>query len=116
MREPANQSLITDVSRLCPHRCTIIASNTSRENRGEAGMLHLRSLTRDIRATCGVGREARVGFEGANPFRLLYGGCYAGPDFVSAQKESPSLGSCYHCWGRCDPCCGAVRPIAGIPS
>jgi hypothetical protein len=32
--------LITDVSRLCPHRCTIIASNPSRGNRGEAGMLH----------------------------------------------------------------------------
>ena len=27
----ANQSLITDVSRLRPHRCTIIASITSRE-------------------------------------------------------------------------------------
>jgi hypothetical protein len=35
--------LITDVSRLRLHRCAIIASNTSRENRGEPGMLRLRA-------------------------------------------------------------------------
>ena len=29
MREPANQRMITDVSRLRPYRCTIIASMTS---------------------------------------------------------------------------------------
>jgi hypothetical protein len=29
MREPANKSLLTDVSRLRSHRCTIIASTTS---------------------------------------------------------------------------------------
>jgi hypothetical protein len=31
MREPANKSLLTDVSRLRPYRCTIIASTTSNE-------------------------------------------------------------------------------------
>ena len=31
MREPANKSLLTDVSRLRSYRCTIIASTTSRE-------------------------------------------------------------------------------------
>jgi hypothetical protein len=41
--KPANESLVTDVSRLRPHRCTIIASTTSRANRGEAGTLHLRA-------------------------------------------------------------------------
>jgi hypothetical protein len=29
MREPANKSLLTDVSRLCSCRCTIIVSTTS---------------------------------------------------------------------------------------
>ena len=29
MREPANKSLLTDVSRLCSYRCTIIVSTTS---------------------------------------------------------------------------------------
>jgi hypothetical protein len=33
----ANQSLITDVSRLRPHRCTMIASNTYRENAARRG-------------------------------------------------------------------------------
>jgi hypothetical protein len=31
MREPANKSLLTDVSRLRSYRCTIIASTTSNE-------------------------------------------------------------------------------------
>jgi hypothetical protein len=29
MREPANKSLLTDVSRLCSYRCTIIVPTTS---------------------------------------------------------------------------------------
>ena len=41
--KPANKSLVTDVSTLRPHRCTITASGTSRANRGEAGMLHPRA-------------------------------------------------------------------------
>jgi serine/threonine protein kinase len=63
-----------------------------------------------------VGREASAGFEGANPFRLRYGGYCAGPRSVPVEKESRNLGSFHDCWGRCDPSCGSVCPIAGIPS
>jgi hypothetical protein len=46
----ADQSRVTDVSRLRLHRCTIIASTTSQRTRGEAGLLRRRGLTWDIRA------------------------------------------------------------------
>ena len=51
MREPANKSLLTDVSRLCSYRCTIIASTTSDGIRGEAGLWRLQGLTWDIRVS-----------------------------------------------------------------
>jgi hypothetical protein len=48
----ADQSMITDVSRLRLHRCTIITSITSNADRGEDAELRVRRLTRDIRARC----------------------------------------------------------------
>lgn len=51
-REPANQRLITDVSRLRPHRCTIInIKRLQREPLGES-KLRFKPLTWDIRARC----------------------------------------------------------------
>jgi len=47
MREPANESLLTDVSRLRSYRCTIIASTTSNEL--VDGLWRDLSLTWDIR-------------------------------------------------------------------
>ena len=32
------------------------------------------------------------------------------------RRKAVNLGSFHHCWGHCDPGCGSVRPIAGIPS
>src|ERR1700674_2484388 len=74
MREPANKSLLTDVSRLCSYRCTIIASTTSDGIRGEAGLWRLQGLTWDIRA-CGScvlrdARFARSSGRGTGPFHL----------------------------------------------
>ena len=54
MREPANKSLLTDVSGLRSYRCTIIASTTSHGIRGEGGMLRRLGLTWDIRAPRGA--------------------------------------------------------------
>ena len=51
MREPANESLLTDVSRLRSYRCTIISSTTSDGVRGEDGLYCLQGLTWDIRAS-----------------------------------------------------------------
>jgi hypothetical protein len=47
--------MITDVSRLRPYRCTIIASITSNGMRGEGEMLRHLGLTGDIRAPGGAG-------------------------------------------------------------
>ena len=46
--------MITDVSRLRPYRCTIIASITSNGMRGEGEMLRHLGLTGDIRAPRGA--------------------------------------------------------------
>jgi hypothetical protein len=47
--ERANESLLTDVSRLRSYRCTIIASITSDGTRGEDRWVRLPGLTGDIR-------------------------------------------------------------------
>ena len=46
----ADQSMITDVSRLRSHLCTIITSIASNAVRGEDAEPRVRRLTRDIRA------------------------------------------------------------------
>jgi len=51
MREPANESLLTDVSRLRSYRCTIISLTTSDGVRGEDGLWRLQGLTWDIRVS-----------------------------------------------------------------
>jgi hypothetical protein len=51
MREPANESLLTDVSRLRSYRCTIIALTTSDGVRREDGLWRLQGLTWDIRVS-----------------------------------------------------------------
>jgi hypothetical protein len=53
----ADQSMITDVSRLRPHLCTIITSTASTQIVGEDTEPRIRRLTRDIRAKRGRGRQ-----------------------------------------------------------
>src|SRR5712692_8166232 len=51
--------MITDVSRLRPYRCTIIASITSNGMRGEGEMLRHLGLTGDIRAPRGAASRSQ---------------------------------------------------------
>src|SRR5215831_1412343 len=65
MREPANKSLLTDVSRLCSYRCTIIVSTTSLAfaegtRRGGLG-LHLTQLEIDRALDAAHGIVVRLG-------------------------------------------------------
>src|SRR5262249_13354196 len=61
--QPANQRAITDVSRLRPHRCTIIASSPPAEIAASQGDSPP-GLTRDIRATSGERRRNWFDFSG----------------------------------------------------
>ena len=47
--KPANQSRLTDVSRLRSHPCTIIATKASIVDYQEDGPMRLHDLTKDIR-------------------------------------------------------------------
>src|SRR5271166_2912916 len=59
LREPANQSLITDVLSLRPYRCMIVQlpSSTVQPSGGAAACAE--HLTMDITADCGNGLDAR---------------------------------------------------------
>jgi len=60
----ADQSMITDVSRLRPHLCTIITSIAPAQIVAEDVELWRPSLTRDIRANCGLFDNLVCGGEG----------------------------------------------------